>query len=80
MKERLCRKKKIVIISAIVCVVLLLVPIPLQVKDGGTMTYNAVLYRIVVWNKIDDTKPDGYKTGTEIHFFPQNFKNSAELL
>ena len=44
-------------------------------KDGGTATYSALSYKFIVWHQLDDS-PDGYyKTGTEIHFLPNNFHN-----
>lgn len=66
-------KKKTVIIILIVLFILLIIPVPLKLKDGGTTTYNAVLYRIVVWHALDENEPSGYKTGTEFHIFPFNF-------
>ena len=72
-------KKKVLIIVAAVVLVLLLIPIPLQLKDGGTKTYNAVLYRVVAWHALVEDAPDGYKTGTEVHLFPKNFKDLSEV-
>lgn len=39
-------KKKIMLGSIIVILTILLIPIPLQLKDGGTVQYKAVLYTI----------------------------------
>ena len=71
------KKKKVVIIIIIIVIALLVIPfpVPMTYKDGGTKVYNAVLYRIVVWHALDLDSPDGYKTGTDIHFIPDNFKN-----
>lgn len=38
-------KKKITIISIILAIILLL-PIPMRLKDGGTVEYKAVLYKV----------------------------------
>lgn len=65
-------KKGILVIFAAV-IVLLLLPIRIRLKDGGTTTYHAILYRVVVWHAFDGSEPGGYKTGTEIHVFPKNF-------
>ena len=71
-------KKKIMIIISVIFVVLL-IPIPIKYKDGGTQTYNAVLYRVVVWYVTDLSRPNGYKIGTEVHFIPNNFKSLNEF-
>ena len=58
---------------ALLFIVILLFPIKLKYKDGGTTTYNAILYKIIVWNILDRNEPSGFKRGVEIHLFPNNF-------
>ena len=65
--------KKILIILIIILVVLLF-PIKLQYKDGGTVEYKSLTYKIIKWHRLDDYYECGYKTGIEVHFFPNNFK------
>jgi hypothetical protein len=69
-------KKKIKLIMCIVVVLIILfAPFNIQrYKDGGTATYTALSYKLIVWHQLDDSI-DGYKAGTEIHFFPNNFHN-----
>lgn len=43
-------------------------------KDGGTTTFRSLSYIIIKWQSMDDDYEGDYKTGTEIHFFPNNFK------
>lgn len=59
--------KKRIILIIIAILIILLFPIRFRYKDGGTLEYRAILYRIIKWNTIE-----GYKD-TEIHFFPNNF-------
>lgn len=66
------RKTKRMIL--ILLLVLLLVPYPFRAHDGGTVVYQAILYRVIVWHRYDDTKPGGFKTGTEFYIFPTNFR------
>jgi len=68
------KKKRLIILMAIILIISL-IPIPMTAEDGGTKTYTAVLYKIIVWHKIIDDNSGDYKTGTEIYFFPNNFKN-----
>ena len=67
-------KKKITIISICFVVVLLLLPMKYQYKDGGTKEYRAVLYSVVIWHAIDNNYDGGYKTGLDFHFFPSNLR------
>ena len=39
-------KKKITIAAIIILLLVLLVPIPAHVKDGGTVVYGALVYRV----------------------------------
>lgn len=76
--------KLIVFIIIILLFVLCLVPIPLHRNDGGTVEYSAILYRIIVWHKINpnasyldhkivDNGQPQYLTGTDFYIFPFNF-------
>ena len=63
-------KKKIIII-VIVLLLILFVPIRIKHKDGGTVEYRALTYRIFKWNKLN---PDGsYYVSKDIYIFPNNF-------
>ena len=68
------KKKKIIIIVSMIFLIILLVPIKLQYKDGGTIEYKSLTYKIIKWHRLDEYYENGLKTGTEIHFFPNNFK------
>lgn len=39
------KKKKIIIIVIVVLFILMLMPIPTKLKDGGSVSYNAILYK-----------------------------------
>ena len=67
-------KKKIIIIAICFTFVLLVLPMKYTYKDGGTKEYRAVLYNIIKWHSIDNNYENGYKTGTELHFFPANLR------
>ena len=44
----------------------LLIPIPMRLKDGGSVEYRAILYKIVDVRRIDAQSPDGYIDGTVV--------------
>ena len=39
-------KKKVMIGICVLLAIVLLVPIPMRLKDGGTVVYHAVLYQV----------------------------------
>ncbi len=50
--------KKIIIVTIILLVMLVLIPIPSKMKDGGTTHYNAILYDVYDMHRV--TTPDDY--------------------
>lgn len=66
-------KKKPIIISIIVCVILMLIPIKTKFKDGGTVKYSAVLYSVTFYHSINDSCESGYYEDTVFEIFPFNF-------
>ena len=72
--------KKAIIISVsvvlIICAVLF-VPIPGSVyDDGGTREYNALTYKIVVWNRLTGS---GVYRHTSVYWFGDRYKSIDEL-
>ena len=57
-------RKKVIKIAIIIIALILLIPIPLRYKDGGTVKYQAVLYSITDYHALRGT--DGYNTGIKI--------------
>ena len=57
-------KKKIIKISIIIIALIMLIPIPLRYKDGGTVKYQALLYSITDYHELGGV--DGYDTGIKI--------------
>lgn len=55
--------KKIILIVTIVIFVIMLVPIPNRLKDGGTVEYNAIIYKATNYHRIN---PNSTITGWEI--------------
>lgn len=81
-------KKKIIILVTLTIILLFgLIPHKNISKDGGTIEYSAVFYKVIFWHKINpDAKYDKegyyveseesqYLTGTSFYIFPFNFGN-----
>lgn len=58
-------KKKIIIII-IVFVLIFLIPISMKLKDGGSVVYKAILYKVTKYHKLNDEYESGYKKGWKI--------------
>lgn len=65
-KEKKKITKSIILFFVILVLLLLLVPIPKKYKDGGSIDYNALLYQISVYHRLDLACEDGYRDGLEI--------------
>ena len=63
-------KKRWWILIIVVVVISLFVPIKRVYRDGGTIEYSAVLYKVIKWDRI--RKYEENKKGTEIYWFPRN--------
>lgn len=67
------RNKKSIIMNLILIVILLIMflPIKLQYRDGGTVEYRALTYKVIKWNRLNQDTT--YYKDTEVLLFPNNF-------
>lgn len=70
--------KKFVKGLCIVLILLLLFPIPLRLKDGGTVKYQAVLYSISDVHRLDPDSEDGYQDGVIIEILGMKVYSNLE--
>jgi len=83
------KRKSIVIVSIVLAVILLVLFLPIPkgtYDDGGTRDYDALLYKIVVWNRLEvELNKDGSAGETQtyhkmsVFWFPDNQKSIDEL-
>lgn len=67
------KRTKIIIAVAVILCAVLLIPIPSgAAKDGGTMEFTSLTYKVVKWNRLTG---DSVYDKTKIYFFPKNFKS-----
>lgn len=68
------KKKTSIIITALIVVLVLVVPIPMKGSaDGSVKTYQSLTYKVITVN-------DGESSETSAFFFPNNFKSTDWLL
>ncbi len=73
-------KKKFIIGICILLAVVLLTPVRMQMKDGGTVVYHAVLYRVENVHRINPevTSERDYIEGTIVKIFGMEVYNDVE--
>jgi len=70
-------KKKIVIVGIIIMVLILLVPIPRHLKDGGTVEYQSLIYKISKIHRQNSNLESGYEEGIIIQIFGKQVYSSV---
>ena len=73
-------KKKVMIGICVLLAIVLLVPIPMRLKDGGTVVYHAVLYQVADVHRLGtvDTAEDEYLEGMIVRILGMEVYNSVE--
>lgn len=73
-------KKKAMIGICVLLAIVLLVPIPMRLKDGGTVVYHAVLYQVEDVHRLCavDTAGDEYLEGMIVRILGMEIYNSVE--
>lgn len=73
-------KKKVMIGICVLLATVLLVPIPMRLKDGGTVVYHAVLYQVEDVHRLGavDTAGDEYLEGMIVRILGMEVYNSVE--
>lgn len=70
-------KKKRILAACVLLAVILLFPIPLRMKDGGTVKYQAILYSISDVHRLAPSKAGGYEEGIIIEIFGMQVFNNV---
>jgi len=70
-------KKKGIIAICILLVIVVLFPIPLRLKDGGTIKYQAVLYSVSDVHRLTPSKASGYEDGIIIEILGKQIFNNV---
>lgn len=72
-------KKKVILTAIILIAIILLFPIPMRLKDGGSIEYKALLYKITDYHKLAPVESDtGYIDGIGIEIFGVEIFNSTK--
>ena len=71
--------KKATKIVCIVLAVLLLIPIPMKIRDGGSTQWTAVLYQVIDVHQMNDNVPAGYTDGLIVQVLGFEIINTAGI-
>ena len=70
-------KKKIITATYILLVIVLLVPIPMRMKDGGTVKYQAILYCVSDVHRLAPSEVSGYEEGIIVEILGMQVFNNV---
>ncbi len=70
--------KKIIIALVCLLLIILLIPFPARLKDGGSRQYTALLYQITDYHQINFDSPTGYVEGIGIKILGIEVFNSCK--
>ena len=73
----ICMKKKIIIVTSILIAIVLLCPIPMRLKDGGTVKYQALLYSVSDVYRLAPSTESGYEDGIVIEILGMQVFNNV---
>lgn len=65
-------KKRMFLIIFLILIFIIVCLIPIKKIDGNIVSYNAILYKYIIWN---EESLYGNEASNEIHIFPFNFKS-----
>ncbi len=71
-------KKKALVIVGIILTIVLLFPVPLRLKDGGTVKYQALLYSISDVHRLSIESETGYEDGVIIEILGVEIYNTVK--
>lgn len=71
-------KKKLTIAISIILAIVLLCPIPMRLKDGGTVKYQALLYSISDIHRLAPSVESGYEEGLIIEILGMQVFNNVK--
>lgn len=69
-------KKKIILFIVIIAILVLLVPIPFKLKDGGSIEFKTLLYTITKYHRLDMESETGFQDGLGIKILGMEVYNN----
>ena len=73
------KNKKSIIILIVVIAIILLFPIPMKLKDGGSIEFKALLYSITKYHELDSRVNGGYVDGIGIEILGMKILDTRKM-
>lgn len=70
--------KKLITVICILLVIALLLPVPMRMKGGGTVKYQALLYSVSDVHRLAPTAESGYEEGIIVEILGIQIFNSVK--
>jgi len=71
-------KKKIILIVIIILLLILLFPIPMRLRDGGSIRFQALLYNVTIYHQLNHQTESGYVDGIGIEILGAKVLNTVD--
>lgn len=71
-------KKKIILFIVIIAILVLLVPIPFKLKDGGSIEFKALLYTVTKYHRLNMETETGFQDGFGIKILGMEIYNNLD--
>ena len=72
------KNKKIIILIIVIIALILLFPIPMRLKDGGSIRFQALLYNVTIYHKLNHQVESGYVDGIGIEILGADVLNTVD--
>ena len=71
-------KKKVILIVIIILLLILLFPIPMRLRDGGSIRFQALLYNVTIYHQLNHQTESGYVDGIGIEILGAKVLNTID--
>ena len=71
------KNKKVIVLIVVIIGLILLFPIPMRLRDGGSIRFKALLYEVTIYHKLDHETESGYVNGIGIEIFGADIINTT---
>ena len=72
-------KRKLIVLIIILVTLIMLLPIPIHLKDGGTVEYKALFYKVSKIHRLNLKSETGYEDGIVIEIFGKKIYDNVTI-
>jgi len=72
------KNKKVVVLIVVVIALILLFPIPMRLRDGGSIRFQALLYNVTIYHQLNHRVESGYVDGIGIEILGVKVLNTID--